>query len=248
VLLCDPAFAPVEIGAIAEEAARHTGGQSFLVVTHADYDHVCGIPYFPEAQVVAGAGAASKIRDGSAAAGLRSGGAEWGVEWPSDLRVDREVAAGELDLGSFRVAVIDAASHGREGVSYVLLEQGILLPGDNLSSITIPLLAGSLARAREATERLLDALGRHSLRHVVPGHGPVLSPAQARQIGEADLRYLEQLDAAARGAARGGLSPGYAIVHVYEVEPPRPDTADFGIYGIHGGNARLALREHGLEV
>jgi hypothetical protein len=37
-------------------------------------------------------------------------------------------------------------------------------------------------------------------------------------------------------------------VHAYEVEPPRPDTADFGIYGIHGGNARLALREQGIQV
>ena len=86
------------------------------------------------------------------------------------------------------------------------------------------------------------------MRFVVPGHGPVLSPEQARQIGEADLRYLEQLEAAAREAARDGLSPGYAVVHVYEVEPPRPDTADFAIYGIHGGNARLALREQGVEL
>ena len=248
VLLCDPAFSPQEIGVIAAEAGRHAGGQSFLLVTHADYDHVCGIPYFPDAHVVAGAGAAAKLRDGSAAAGLLSGGAEWGVEWPTDLRVDREVAAGEIELGSFRIAVIDAASHGREGLGYVLLEQGILLPGDNLSSITIPLLAGSLARARESTERLLGALDRHPLRHVVPGHGPVLSPEEARRIGEADLRYLEQLEAAAREAARGALSPGYAVVHVYEVEPPRPDTTDFAIYGIHGGNARLALREQGVEL
>lgn len=248
VLVCDPAFTPEEIGVIAAEAGRHAGGQSFLVVTHADYDHVCGIPYFPDALVVAGAGAVAKLRDGSAAAGLLSGGAEWGVEWPTDLRVDREVAAGEVDLGSFRVAVIDAASHGREGLGYVLLEQGILLPGDNLSSITIPLLAGSLARARESSQRLLEALDRYPLRLVVPGHGPLLVPEQARRIGEEDLRYLEQLEAAAREAARDGLSPGYAVVHVYEVEPPRPDTADFAIYGIHGGNARLALREQGVEL
>jgi glyoxylase-like metal-dependent hydrolase (beta-lactamase superfamily II) len=219
-----------------------------LLVTHADYDHVCGIPYFPDAEVAAGAGTAAKVRDGSAAAGLASGGAEWGVEWPSELRVDRELAAGDDDLGSFRVAVIDATSHGREGLAYVLLEQGILLPGDNLSAITIPLLAGSLARARESTERLLAALERYTLRYVVPGHGPVLAPGEARRIGEEDLRYLERLDASAQEAASEGLSPGYAAVRVYEVEPPRPSTADFEIYGIHGGNARLALREHGIEA
>jgi len=247
-LVCDPAFTPEEIGAIAAEAKRRSAGRSFLLVTHADYDHVCGIPYFPDAEVAAGAATAAKLRNGSAAAGLASGGAEWGVEWPSNLRVDRELAAGEVDLGSFRVAVIDTPSHGREGLGYVLLEQGILLPGDNLSAITIPLLAGSLARAREAAERLLGALDRYALRHVVPGHGPVLAPEEARRIGEEDLRYLEQLDASAREAASEGLSPGYAVVHVYEVEPPRPNTVDFEIYGIHGGNARLALREQGIEA
>ena len=144
--------------------------------------------------------------------------------------------------------MIDASSHGREGLAYVLLEQGILLPGDNLSAITIPLLAGSLAGAREATERLLAALDRYTLRHVVPGHGPVLTPEEARRIGEQDLRYLERLDASAREAASAGLSPGYAAVRVHEVEPPRPSTADFEIYGIHGGNARLALREHGIAA
>ena len=248
VLLCDPAFTPEEIGTIATQAKQRSGGASFLIVTHADYDHVCGIPYFPDAEVVAGAGAAEKVRDGSAAAGLASGGAEWGVEWPSELRVDRELAPGDVDLGTFRVAVIDASSHGREGLAYVLLEQGILLPGDNLSAITIPLLAGSLARAREATEGLLAALDRHTLRHVVPGHGPVLTPEEARRIGEQDLRYLERLDASAREAASAGLSPGYAAVSVHEVEPPRPSTADFEIYGIHGANARLALREHGIAA
>ena len=247
-LLCDPAFRPEEIEAIATEARQRAGGRSFLLVTHADYDHVCGIPYFPEAEVVAGADAAARLRDGRAAAGLVSGGTEWGVAWPSDLRVDRELEGGEIELGSFRVAVIEAASHGREGLGYVLLEQGVLLPGDNLSAITIPLLAGSFALARKAAERLLGALDSYALRHVVPGHGPVLPPDAARRIGEEDLRYLEQLEAAAREAASERLSPGYAVAHVYGVEPPRPNTVDFEIYGIHGANARLALREQGIEA
>ena len=247
-LLCDPAFTPAEIEAIGMELAQRTAGRSFLLVTHADYDHVCGIPYFPGVEVAAGPETAARIRDGTAGNGLRSGGDEWGVAWPSELRVDRELAAGaELELGSFRIAAIDAPSHGREGVCFVLREQGILLPGDNLSAITIPLLGGSLARACEATERLLDVLDRCTLRHVVPGHGPVLSPERARQIGEEDLRYLEALVAAAREAASEGMSRGYALVHVYAVEPPRSSTIDFDIYDIRGGNARLALKEYGTQ-
>jgi glyoxylase-like metal-dependent hydrolase (beta-lactamase superfamily II) len=247
-LLCDPAITPDQIAAIAGEARRRADRGCFVLVTHADYDHVCGIPYFPAAEVVAGTDTAAKVSDGSARRGLESGGVEWGLEWPLDLRVDRAVAAGELQLGAFRVVAVDAPSHGREGLAYVLPEQGILLPGDSLSAITIPLLAGSLARARVSAARLLETLDRYALRHVVPGHGPVLAPGEARRIGEQDLRYLDGLDAAAREAVRDRLSPGDALVHVYGVESPRPSTTDFAIYDIHGGNVRLALREHGFEL
>jgi hydroxyacylglutathione hydrolase len=247
-LLCDPAMTPEEIEAIAAETRRLASASSFLVVTHADFDHVCGIPWFADAEVVAGPGTAAKVRDGSAAASLAAG-AEWGIEWPTELRVDREVEPGdELELGAFRVAVVDGASHGREGVGYVLLEQGVLLPGDNLSAITYPLVGGSLARAREATERLLEALERYPLRHVVPGHGPVLTADEAKRIGAEDLSYLERLAAAASDAAGQGLSPGYALVHVHDVEPPRANTTDFEIYAIHTGNARRALAEAGIAA
>src|SRR6187200_3497861 len=73
-LLCDPAFTPAEIEAIGAELAQRTAGKSFLLVTHADYDHVCGIPYFPGVEVAAGPETAARIRDGTAAGGLRSGG------------------------------------------------------------------------------------------------------------------------------------------------------------------------------
>jgi glyoxylase-like metal-dependent hydrolase (beta-lactamase superfamily II) len=248
-LLCDPAFTPAEIDVIAAEARRRARGEVFLLVTHADYDHVCGIPYLPEATILAGAGTAAKIGDGSASAGLVSGGAEWGVSWPTELRFDRVLDAGvEVDCGAFRVAAIDAPSHGREGLGYVLRDQGVLLAGDNLSAISYPLLAGPLGRAIEATATLLEALDDDGLRHVVPGHGRVLLPDEARRIGREDLAYLERLQEAAREAADAVLSPGRALVYAYAVEPPRPTTLDFDIYDVRGGNARRALADAGVTV
>ena len=79
----------------------------------------------------------------------------------------------------------------------------------------------------------------------MPGHGRVLSPAEAREIGQADLAYLRSLQRSAREAVERRLAPGDALLHVYAVEPPRPDTDDFAVYGIRAGNARLALEEAG---
>lgn len=241
-VLCDPAYTPAEIEAIRAEAESRAGGAIRLLITHADFDHTCGIPYFPDAEVVAGADTAEKIRGGTAAESLRSQGPEWGVSWPDELRVDRVVRPPEeLELGAFRIATVGAPSHGREGTAYVLLEQGILCPGDHLSATTYPFLGGPVERKLEANRRLLEAIDRYELRWVVPGHGPPLEPAKARRIGEEDLAYLERLVAAAREARAEGLAPGYALLHVYAVEPPRETTDDFEIYELRSSNARLVL-------
>jgi hydroxyacylglutathione hydrolase len=244
-LLCDPALAPDEIAAIRSEVDRRAEGAVHVLVTHGDFDHICGIPYFPGAEVVAGEETARRIESGSVVDELQAAGAEWGFEWPTDgLRVDRVVAAGtEFACGAFRVVAIDAPSHGREGLAFVLPEQGILLPGDHLSAITYPLLAASPARAAEACERLIEAIDRFGLRWVVPGHGPALSADEARAIAEADLSYLTALAEAAREAVAAALSPGDALLHAFAVEPPRANTDDFEIYALRAGNARLMLAE-----
>jgi hydroxyacylglutathione hydrolase len=242
-IVCDPCWAPAEIEAI-RAGALEAGGPVYLLVTHADYDHTCGIGTFTDATVVAGLETAAAVTSGRAAAALAVAGEEWGLDWPGELRVDMVVDGdSELALGSFTVRVVDCPSHGREGVGYVLVEQGVLFPGDHLSPITIPLLGGSLERTISANERLLDAIARHELRWVVPGHGPALTPPEAREIGEADLAYLIALRAAAAEAVADGLSPGWALLQAYAVEPPRPDTNDFAVYGIRTGNARVALEE-----
>jgi glyoxylase-like metal-dependent hydrolase (beta-lactamase superfamily II) len=154
---------------------------------------------------------------------IAKAGAEWDAAWQTDgLHVDRTVTAGsELDCGPFRVATLDAPSHGRQGLAFALPEQGILLPGDHLSAITYPLLAGSLERTAAAQEQLLQALDRHQPRRVVPGHGPALILDEARKIGEADLAYLHALQHAARTAVTQSLTSGYALLHTFAVEPPK---------------------------
>lgn len=243
-LLCDPAYTPDDIEAIRDAVRTRGAEATHVLITHADFDHTCGIAHFPDAEIVAGADTAAKIKGGEAVEGLRSQGPEWGLRWRDELRVDRVVHPPErVELGPFRVDAVAAPSHGREGTAFVLQGQGILCPGDHLSAITYPLLGGPLTRKIDATRQLLETLERYELRWVVPGHGPPLEPAEAARIGEQDLAYLERLEASAREARRSRLAPGYALLHVYAVEPPRSTTHDFEIYDVRASNARLALAE-----
>jgi glyoxylase-like metal-dependent hydrolase (beta-lactamase superfamily II) len=242
-LLCDPSYTTEELEELRGEVARRQAEAAHVLVTHADYDHICGLGFFPAGVVVGGAGTAERIGDGSAVAELEAAAVEWGIAWPvAGVRVDRTARPGEeLVLGSFRVATVDAPSHGREGLAYVLLDQGVLFAGDHLSPISLPLLAGSLEAAIAANEALLAALDRHRPRWIVPGHGRTLSLEEAHEIGEADLAYLLALRAAAADAVRDELPPGEALLRTFGVEPPREDAEDFAVYGIRAGNARLAL-------
>jgi glyoxylase-like metal-dependent hydrolase (beta-lactamase superfamily II) len=241
-LLCDPCYTPAEIERLVAHA-REGGGRMHLLLTHGDFDHVCGVGYFPEAQVCAGAGTAERIRDGTAAEQVAAAGAEWGMEWSTDLRVDRIVEPGLFECGSFTVEAIDASGHTADGLAYVLVDQGVLLPGDYLSDMTYPFVLGGLEETIASTRRLLDFLEQRDLRHVIPGHGRVLTPAEAAEIGEADLAYLEALAQAIGEARADGLSPGDALLHVFAVEPPRETTPDFEIYALRSANARSVLAD-----
>jgi hydroxyacylglutathione hydrolase len=239
-LLCDPCFSPGEIERLVAHA-RETAGPIQLLLTHGDFDHVCGVGYVPEAVVCAGAATAERIRNGTAAEQLRAAGAEWGIEWKTELRVDRVVEPGRLECGAFDVEAIEAQGHTADGLAYVLVDHGVLLPGDYLSDMTYPFIGGGLGATIATVRRLVDALERHDLRYVVPGHGRALTPDEAATVGEADLAYLEALARAVSEADAAGLDSGPALLHVFEVEPPRETTPDFEIYALRSANARSVL-------
>jgi glyoxylase-like metal-dependent hydrolase (beta-lactamase superfamily II) len=245
VLLCDPAYTAGEIDAIRREVDRRSPAAVRLLLTHADFDHTCGIAAFPEAEVIAGAATAERIASGEAARALAEQGPEWGTRWGTELRVDRVVEPGAFTAGGFAVEAMDAPGHQVDGLAFALPGEGLLLPGDYLSAITFPFVVGSLDAAIATLRGLHALLAGEGIERVVPGHGPPLTQEEARAIGADDLGYLEALREAAGEARSRGLAPGPALLHVYAVQPPRPNTDDFEVYGIRAFNARQALAQAG---
>jgi hydroxyacylglutathione hydrolase len=252
-VVCDPSIFPDEIAEI--RGRTHDRGSVHVLITHSDFDHVCGLPAFArDAVVVAGTSTAAAIADGTARRRLDEGGAEWGTAWEGELRVDvvASVAPGApgaagapVRCGDLEVSVVDCRGHSDDGSAFVIAARGLLLAGDYLSAVCPPIVLGSFDAAIASIERLLRTVDEYPITAVVPGHGPVLDAARAREIGREDIRYLRALQRAAAEAVSQGASPNAAFLTVRAVPAPRSARPDFDAFDWLGVNARRALAEVG---
>ena len=154
------------------------------------------------------------------------------------------VGTGAFDAGTFRLEALEAAGHAPDGTAWLVIEEGLLLPGDYLSAVSPPLVLGSVSRFRATLARFMDVLERGIVATVVPGHGPVLTATEALAVARADAAYLEAITTAAARAVDAAAAPGGAIVETWAAaELPRPAISDLAIYDPRTTNARCAVAE-----
>ena len=239
-LVCDPSNLPGRDRAV-RDATRGYDHVSVLV-THSDFDHVCGIPAFADATVLAGATTARTIAVGAARRGLDDAGLAWHTSWAGPLHVDRVLDDRSVRCGAQDVAAIPALGHSDDGVAFVIAERGLLLPGDYLSAVCHPIVLGSVQSALATVDRLLRTLDERSISTVVPGHGPALDRRGAQRIGREDADYLRRLQVAAADAVGAGAGAREAASKVRAVPPPRRARPDFEALDLLSSNAARGAR------
>ncbi|HZS30239.1 MAG TPA: MBL fold metallo-hydrolase [Gaiellaceae bacterium] len=230
-VLVDPGISTGEVARLAARAEELGVRVAAVLVTHADWDHICGLAAFPEAEAAMGEASAARVEASAPWKRIDEAAAFYGFEVPGARLADRRLEVGRAHrVGPFTVETMPLPGHTHDGVGYRIRELDLLVLGDHLSSIEFPFVS-SPAAYRATLAGLIDLLRRDPPARVVVGHGPEHTAAEALAIAEADLDYLWRLhDAVLRGAD--------------PPEPPRPCADDLA--EMLGSNADAQRAELGL--
>ncbi len=204
-LLIDPGVHGDDLLELADDLAGRELTVAAGFATHPHWDHLLwhpafgSVPRYGTARCADAAGAS--LEDATAMAELLISGAPLDLlgqitAWPPD--------AGRFPWDGPRIQILEHQGHA-PGHAALLIEPGVLVAGDMLSDVEIPLLDLSpgvrdpLGDYRDGLELLAGAADDVTV--LVPGHGSwTSSPAVLRARIDADHAYLDALAAGASNA------------------------------------------------
>jgi glyoxylase-like metal-dependent hydrolase (beta-lactamase superfamily II) len=210
-LVDSPVF-PDELDALPAVLERAGFPVSGLLATHGDWDHLLGRLAFGGAALGVAETTAARLTGapGAAQRELRAFDDEHYVERPSPLSLGQVQALpvpGHVEVGEHELELHPADGHTADGMAVWAPWAGVLICGDYLSPVEIPMLsaAGSRDAYLATLERLRPLVERAGW--VVPGHGAPLDGARALAILREDVRYLTdwELPLARRSAAQRAI-------------------------------------------
>jgi glyoxylase-like metal-dependent hydrolase (beta-lactamase superfamily II) len=195
----DSPIYPEELRAIPDVLTQAGFPVSGLLATHGDWDHLLGRLAFSGASLGCAESTVRRLtaEPGAAQRKLRDFDAEHYVEPRRRLAlgdVQSLPVPGNLELGPSReLELHEATGHTPDGVAYWLPWLKVLVCGDYLSPVEIPMLStgGSIAAYAGTLERLRELV--RAATWIVPGHGAPLQSKRALKVLSEDEAYLEQL-------------------------------------------------------
>jgi glyoxylase-like metal-dependent hydrolase (beta-lactamase superfamily II) len=209
-ILVDSPYFPDELEALPALLGRAGFSVAGLLATHADWDHVLGRLAFPELALGVGEATGERLRaePGVAQRQLREADDEHYVARPRPLALGSFQVLpvpGYVGLGPEELELHPAEGHTADGVAVLARRAGVLVCGDYLSDVEIPMISpgGSLRAYRATLARLAPLV--EAAERVVPGHGSPQPRDAALRLLEEDAAYLDALE---RGEERPRLPRG----------------------------------------
>ncbi len=192
---------PDELQALSELSSQTGFPVSGLLATHADWDHLLARLAFAEAPIGCAESTAARLRaePGGAQRELRRFDEEHYVTGRSPLAlagVQELPVPGKLSIGpEHELQLHPTGGHTADGMAILVPWARVLVCGDYLSPVEIPMLSpgGGLAAYQSTLAHLGGLLD--SVDWIVPGHGEPMDPERARRIHAEDLAYIGALQA-----------------------------------------------------
>jgi glyoxylase-like metal-dependent hydrolase (beta-lactamase superfamily II) len=218
-LLIDSPYFPDELELLPTLMRQAGFEPNGLLATHGDWDHVLGRLAFPELALGVGQPTGERLRaePGAAQRSLRDADAQNYVVRPRPLALGAWQSLpvpGYLEVGDQELELHIADGHTADGTAFFARWAGVLVIGDYLSDVEIPLISpgGSAAEYRATLARLAPLVEAAVM--VVPGHGSPQGRDAALRILDEDVAYLDALE---RGEDRFKLPPGRDSVRQREI-------------------------------
>ena len=218
LVVVDPGIHGGELAQLADDVDRLGIPVVAGFCTHPHWDHLLWHPRLGDVPRYATAPCVQRATE------ARERAQQAAAETAPDIPVEVVALVTELpaDGGPVPGTVIEHRAHAVGHAAIHLADRGVLLAGDMLSDVLIPMLDAGQADQLSSYEAGLDLLGR-AAEHaevVVPGHGAVAVGAEVGARVAADRAYV------------AALRDGHRVVDV------RLDADWLG--PVHGGNVELA--------
>lgn len=223
-LIDSPVF-PEELRALPDVLKQAEYPVSGLLTTHGDWDHLLGRLAYPGAALGAAESTVARIgaEVGEAQRKLRAFDEEHYVADRAPLALGALQSLptpGRVEIGDNRELELHPADgHTADGAAYWLPFAKVLVCGDYVSPVEIPMLSsgGSVGAYRRTLARLADLIAQAEW--VIPGHGAPISAPAAQAVLAQDDAYLEQLasDPAAAAPPAGRATAHQRLIHAANV-------------------------------
>jgi glyoxylase-like metal-dependent hydrolase (beta-lactamase superfamily II) len=206
-MLIDSPYFPEELEALPDLLGGAGFGPDALIATHGDFDHLLGRLAFPGLALGLGEPTVERLHrePGAAQRDLRDHDAQFYVERTAPLalgQVQTLPVPGSVELGDQEIELHAAEGHTADGTALFARWCGVLVVGDYLSNVEIPMVV-SLAAYRATLARLSPLV--EAAETVVPGHGAPHDRERALRLLDEDVDYLDALE---RGEERPRLPDG----------------------------------------
>ncbi|MEA2373047.1 MAG: hypothetical protein QOH12_3441 [Solirubrobacteraceae bacterium] len=196
---------------------------SGLLATHGDWDHLLGRLAFPQAALGVCETTAARLRGTPAEAQreLRDFDDQYYVVRPKPLslgQIEALAVPGYCGLGERELELHPADGHTDDGMAVFAEWAGVLICGDYLSPVEIPIIRGSPTAYLATLGRLGQLVERAEW--VIPGHGEPLERARATEILGEHRDYVKAMiaDPGAVKPAFGRGRPEQRRLHAANVE------------------------------